>query len=201
MRAAISCAACLMWSRMDIVDSNVSLVAFVQFALFHQQVHLTADRASHTNAICSIRASAASVLQMVAELQKPAREKLQQMITANVEWATEHLLAVGNLPVGLWNARASDKVRATEVLAKMHSWNAPECGLDPLFSLGLLRFFAFSPHPSFNVRPMIGVGQHPAPRFVVRPFLARRGACWRHGGSGEEADEGFYGRVAGYLIG
>jgi hypothetical protein len=72
------------------------------------------------------RARNKRVLEMVAELQKPAREKLQQMITANVEWATEQLFAVGNLPVGPWNARASDKVRAIEVLAKMHGWNAPE---------------------------------------------------------------------------
>jgi hypothetical protein len=28
-------------------------------------------------------------LKMVAELQKPAKEKIQQQITANMEWATQ----------------------------------------------------------------------------------------------------------------
>jgi len=28
--------------------------------------------------------------------------------------------------LNLWNIKASDKIRAIEVLAKMHGWNAPE---------------------------------------------------------------------------
>jgi hypothetical protein len=63
---------------------------------------------------------------MVAELQKPVKEKLAKTIEANFEWATKQLLEVGNLPIGISNARASDKIRAIEVLAKMHGWNAPE---------------------------------------------------------------------------
>ena len=63
---------------------------------------------------------------MVAELQKPVKEKLAKTIEANFEWATKQLLEVGNLPIGISNARASDKIRAIEVLAKMHGWYAPE---------------------------------------------------------------------------
>ena len=63
---------------------------------------------------------------MVAELQKPVKEKLAKTIEANFEWATKQLLEVGNLPIGISNARASDKIRAIEVLAKMHGWNAAE---------------------------------------------------------------------------
>jgi hypothetical protein len=53
-------------------------------------------------------------------------EKNLTAITANIEWATKQRLEVGNLPIGNWNARASDKIRAIEVLAKMHGWNAAE---------------------------------------------------------------------------
>ena len=28
--------------------------------------------------------------------------------------------------IDLWNIKASDKIRAIEVLAKLHGWNAPE---------------------------------------------------------------------------
>jgi hypothetical protein len=70
------------------------------------------------------RARRKDVKAMVAELQKPVKEKLAKTIEANFEWATKQLLEVGNLPIGICNARASDKVRAIEVLAKMHGWNA-----------------------------------------------------------------------------
>jgi hypothetical protein len=63
---------------------------------------------------------------MVAELQKPAKEKLAKTIEANFEWATKQLFEVGNLPIGISNARASDKIRAIEVLAKLYGWNASE---------------------------------------------------------------------------
>jgi hypothetical protein len=72
------------------------------------------------------RASRKDVKGMVAELQKPVKEKLAKTIEANFEWATNQLLEVGNLPIGISNARASDKIRAIEVLAKMHGWNAAE---------------------------------------------------------------------------
>jgi hypothetical protein len=70
------------------------------------------------------RAGTKRVKDMVAELQKPAKEKLQQQITANLEWATRELFEVGNQPLGICHRR--DKVRAIEVLAKMHGWYAPE---------------------------------------------------------------------------
>jgi hypothetical protein len=41
-----------------------------------------------------------------------------------MEWATQQLFEVGNQPLGICHRR--DKVRAIEVLAKMHGWNAPE---------------------------------------------------------------------------
>jgi hypothetical protein len=63
---------------------------------------------------------------MVAELQKPVKEKLAKTIEANFEWATKQLFEIGNLPIGICNVRGSDKIRAIEVLAKMQGWNAPE---------------------------------------------------------------------------
>src|SRR5262249_11042938 len=63
---------------------------------------------------------------MVAELQKPAKEKLQKQIEANFEWATEKLMSIASAEFNLGNIKASDKIRAIEVLAKMHGWNAPE---------------------------------------------------------------------------
>jgi hypothetical protein len=63
---------------------------------------------------------------MVAELQKPAKEKLAKTIEANLAWATEKLMSIASAKLDLWNIKASDKIRAIEVLAKMHSWNAPE---------------------------------------------------------------------------
>src|SRR5262245_8568856 len=70
------------------------------------------------------RAGAKRVKAMVAELQAPAKAKLQEQITSNMEWATKQLFDVGNQPLGIWHRR--DKVRAIEALAKMHGWNAPE---------------------------------------------------------------------------
>ena len=72
------------------------------------------------------RARRKDVKAMVAELQKPVKEKLAKTIEANFEWATKQLLEIGNLPIGILNARASDKIRAIEVLAKLYGWNASE---------------------------------------------------------------------------
>jgi hypothetical protein len=63
---------------------------------------------------------------MVAELQKPAKEKLQKQIEANFEWATKKLMSIASVELDLENIKASDKIRAIEVLAKMHGWNARE---------------------------------------------------------------------------
>jgi hypothetical protein len=54
------------------------------------------------------RARRKDVKATVAELQKPAKEKLAKTIEANFEWATKQLLEVGNLPIGISNARASE---------------------------------------------------------------------------------------------
>src|SRR5262249_58334465 len=68
------------------------------------------------------RAGSKRVRKIVDEL--PAKEKIQQQIAANMEWATQQLFEVGNQPLGICHRR--DKVRAIEVLAKMHGWNATE---------------------------------------------------------------------------
>jgi hypothetical protein len=83
----------------------------------------SAKIAGYPNGSCFARKD---VKAMVAELQKPVKEKLAKTIEANFEWATKQLLEIGNLPIGICNARASDKIRAIEVLAKMHGWNAAE---------------------------------------------------------------------------
>ena len=70
------------------------------------------------------RAGSKRVRKIVDELQKPAKEKIQQQIAANMEWATQQLFEVGNQPLGICHRRY--KVRAIEVLAKMYGWNAAE---------------------------------------------------------------------------
>ena len=63
---------------------------------------------------------------MVAELQKPVKEKIAKTIEANFAWATEKLMSVASAELDLRKIKASDKIRAIEVLAKMHGWYAPE---------------------------------------------------------------------------
>jgi hypothetical protein len=72
------------------------------------------------------RARRKDVRAMVADLQKPAKEKLAKKIEANFAWATEKLMSIASAKLDPWNIKASDKIRAIEVLAKMHGWNAPE---------------------------------------------------------------------------
>jgi hypothetical protein len=72
------------------------------------------------------RARRQDVKIMVAELQKPMKEKLAREIEANFAWATEKLMSIASAKLDLRNIKASDKIRAIEVLAKMHGWNAPE---------------------------------------------------------------------------
>jgi len=72
------------------------------------------------------RARRKDVKAMVAELQKPVKEKLAKKIEANFAWATEKLMSIASAKLDLWNIKASDKIRAIEALAKMHGWNAPE---------------------------------------------------------------------------
>jgi hypothetical protein len=72
------------------------------------------------------RARRKDVRAIVAELQKPVKEKLAKTVEANFAWATEKLMSIASAKLDLWNIKASDKIRAIEVLAKMHGWNAPE---------------------------------------------------------------------------
>ena len=72
------------------------------------------------------RARRNDVKAMIAELRKPAIEKLQKEIVANIEFATETLMSIANAELDLSKTKASDKIRAIEVLAKLHGWNAPE---------------------------------------------------------------------------
>jgi hypothetical protein len=72
------------------------------------------------------RARRKDVRAMVVELQKPVKEKLAKTIEANFAWATEKLHSIADANLDLSNIKPSDKIRAIEVLAKMHGWNAPE---------------------------------------------------------------------------
>jgi hypothetical protein len=72
------------------------------------------------------RARRNDVKAMVAELRKPAKEKLAKTIEANFAWATAKLMTIASAKLDPWNIKASDKIRAIEVLAKLHGWNAPE---------------------------------------------------------------------------
>src|SRR5262249_35959 len=72
------------------------------------------------------RARREDVKAMVAELQKPAKEKLAKTIEENFAWATEKLMSIASAKFDPWNIKASDKIPATQVLAKMHGWNAQQ---------------------------------------------------------------------------
>jgi transcriptional regulator with XRE-family HTH domain len=73
------------------------------------------------------RARRNDVKAMVAELQKPMKEKLQQQIEANFEWATQRLIEIANTPIGIWNVKSADSItNAIKQLAAMYGWNAPE---------------------------------------------------------------------------
>ena len=72
------------------------------------------------------RARRNDVKAMVAELQRPAKEKLAKTIEANFAWATEKLMSIASAELDPLNIKASDQIRAIEVLAKMYGWNKPE---------------------------------------------------------------------------
>ena len=55
------------------------------------------------------RARNKRVLEMVAELQKPVKEKLAKKIEANFAWATEKLMNIASAKLDLWNIKASDQ--------------------------------------------------------------------------------------------
>lgn len=61
----------------------------------------------------------------VAELQKPALEKIAAQIEANVEWATAYLIDVVERAKAS-GVKTEHGIRATEVLGKMFGWMAPE---------------------------------------------------------------------------
>src|SRR5215471_12111589 len=72
------------------------------------------------------RARRSDVKATVAELQKSVKEKLAKTIEANFEWATEKLMSSASAELDLRKIKASDRIRAIEVLAKLHGWYAPE---------------------------------------------------------------------------
>jgi hypothetical protein len=55
--------------------------------------------------------------------RQPAMEKLQKQVQANIEFAAEKLMSIANAKLNLSKIKASDKIRAIEVLAKMLGWN------------------------------------------------------------------------------
>jgi hypothetical protein len=63
------------------------------------------------------RARRKDVKAMVAELQKPVKEKLAKTIEANFAWATEKLQSIGDAPIDPWSIKPADKIRAIEALA------------------------------------------------------------------------------------
>ena len=71
------------------------------------------------------RANTKSIKDKVAELQKPAKEKLAQAIERNVQWAADKLQAVIDVPVGTWNTRAADRIKAIEAMARLLGWISP----------------------------------------------------------------------------
>src|SRR5262249_16671032 len=72
------------------------------------------------------RARRKGVKEKGAEFPKTGEKKMQKEIEANFEWATENLMSIASAKLDLRNIKASDKIRAIEVLAKMHGWNASE---------------------------------------------------------------------------
>jgi hypothetical protein len=60
------------------------------------------------------RARRKDVKAMVAELQKPVKEKLAKTIEANFAWATEKLMSIASAKLDPWNIKASDKIRAID---------------------------------------------------------------------------------------
>jgi hypothetical protein len=63
------------------------------------------------------RARRKDVKAIVAELQKPVKEKLAKTVKANFAWATEKLMSIASAKLDLWNIKASDKIR---VLSENH---------------------------------------------------------------------------------
>ena len=111
--------------------SRVRLEVFAQALATGKTPVEAAEAAGYPKGSCFAnnarkRARRKDVKDMVAELQKPAKEKLAKTIEANFAWATEKLMSVANAELDLSNIKPSDKIRAIEVLAKMHGWNAPE---------------------------------------------------------------------------
>jgi hypothetical protein len=111
--------------------SRVRLEVFAQALATGKTPEEAAKAAGYPKGSCFAnnarkRASRKDVKAMVAELQKPVKEKLAKKIEANFAWATEKLMSIANAKLDPWNIKASNKIRAIELLAKMHGWNAPE---------------------------------------------------------------------------
>jgi hypothetical protein len=84
-------------------------------------------------------AGCADVKAIVAQLQKPAREKIADAIAVNVDWATRRLLAVTEAPLEVENAKIADYIRAVEAMFKLHGINAPDKTALTLPAVGVAR--------------------------------------------------------------
>jgi|SRR5581483_5392304 len=72
------------------------------------------------------RAQRKDVKARVAELTKPALDKVAAAIEANVAWASRHLVDVAEKAFKEGDAKIPDGIRAIDLLAKLHGWLAPE---------------------------------------------------------------------------
>ena len=62
----------------------------------------------------------------VAELQKPALDKVAEQIDLSVEWALNRLYNIASPDLGVDAIKTPDQLRAIELLAKIKGWMAPE---------------------------------------------------------------------------
>jgi hypothetical protein len=62
----------------------------------------------------------------VAELQKPALDKVAEQIDLSVEWALTRLYDIASPNLGIEAIKTPDQLRAIELLAKIKGWIAPD---------------------------------------------------------------------------
>jgi hypothetical protein len=72
------------------------------------------------------RAQRSDVKARVAELRKPALDKLAAEIDLSVEWALGRLYAIASPDLGKRAIKTPDQLRAIELLAKIRGWMAPD---------------------------------------------------------------------------
>lgn len=62
----------------------------------------------------------------VAELRKPAFDKVAAQIDLSVEWAVTRLYDIASPNLGIEAIKTPDQLRAIELLAKIKGWMAPD---------------------------------------------------------------------------